>query len=37
MPHKKKKKKIAICCTAIKPPVPDWVEPSFVIFDIGAF
>jgi len=20
--------------TAIKHPVPDWVEPSFVIFDI---
>jgi len=28
-----------LCChigTAIKHPVPDWVEPSFVIFDIQA-
>jgi len=22
--------------TAIKDPVPDWVKPSFVIFDIWA-
>jgi len=22
--------------TAIKHPVPDWVKPSFVIFDIRA-
>jgi len=29
----------AHCChmgTAIKHPVPDWVKPSFVIFDIRA-
>jgi len=29
----------AHCChvaTAIKYPVPDWVKPSFVIFDIRA-
>jgi len=27
------------CChmgTAIKHPVPDWVKPSFIIFDIWA-
>jgi len=29
----------AHCCymdTAIKHPVPDWVKPSFVIFDMRA-
>jgi len=27
---------VAIIGTAIKHPVPDWIKPSFVIFDIRA-